>query len=82
MIIEHAQITNTIRFVKDGDSYDVKCVDGYEVAQDLNREDRYIGREQDKVKTFKVQNRNGRYVYLANNDEYTGLACRKGKQPI
>jgi len=81
-IIEHAHIPKEIKFVRDGDSYDVKCVDGYEVAEDLNREDRYIGREQDKVKIFKIQNRNSHYVYLAKNDEYTGLACTKGKQRI
>ena len=82
MIIEHAHIPEKIKFVKDGDSFDVKCLDDYEVAQVLNREDRYIGGEQDKVKTFKIQNRNGSYVYYAMNDEYTGLVCIKGKQRI
>jgi len=82
LTIEHAHIPEKIKFVRDGDSYHVKCLDGYEVAQVLHREDRYIGREEDRVKTFKIQNRNGRYVYLAKNDEYTGLVCRKGKQRI
>ena len=50
------------------------------MAQGLNREDRYNGGYQDKVKIFEIQNRNGRYVYLAKNDEYTGLVCREGKQ--
>ena len=80
LIIEHAHIPKEIKFVKDGDLYDVKCFDGYEVAQGLNRKDRYIGGEQDKVKIFEIQNRNGQYVYLAKNDNFTGLVCRKGKQ--
>jgi len=80
--IDNAHINNTIRFVKDGDSYDVKCSDGYEVAQGLNREDQYIGGEQDKLKTFKIQNKNGRHVYLVKNDEYPSLVCREGKQRI
>ena len=80
--IEHAHIIKTIKFVKDGDSYDVECADGYEVAQGLKNEYRYIGGEQNKVKTFNIQNRNDRYVYLVRNDEYTNLVCRKGKQRI
>jgi len=78
LIIEHAHIPKEIKFVKDGDSYDVKCFDGYEVTLGLNRKDRYIGGKQDKVNTFKIQNWNGRYVYLAENYEYKGLVCRKG----
>ena len=84
MNIKHAKILQNIKLVEDGDSYDVECDDGYEVAQQrLERKDRYIGGRQGKLKTFQVQNSKGRYVFIAENvKENSSVVCREGKQLI
>ena len=80
MKIKHAKILQNIKLVKDGDSYDVGCDDGYEVAKSLARKDGYMG--QGKLKKFQVQNSNGRNVFIAEKMNYKHLVCKEGKQGI
>jgi len=82
--IKHAKILQNIKLFKVGDSYDVECDDGYEVAkQRLHRHDRYIGGRQGKLKTFQVQNSKGHYVFIAENvNENSSVVCSEGKPLI